>query len=149
MKFVAAFICFLAISFAAKAADKPDRELAIQYLEASRFEEIINTSLDSYGQQLFKNLPNADRMQIDKMLKETMGWDATKNQLADLVAKIYTADELKAYIAFVKTPLGASGAAKSNEFSAQFATMLSQNFLKFIREHPIQENQATNPRAAR
>jgi hypothetical protein len=115
----------------------------------ARYEQVINSSLDAYSQQMFKSLPDADRVQIDKMMREVMGWEVTKNQLADLVANVYTTAELKASIAFMKTPLGASATAKSDEFSTQFAALLSQNFLKFVREHPVQPNQTVNPNAPR
>ena len=136
MKAVTTFLLLVILSLGAHAADRPDRKLAIEYLKVSRFEQIINTSLDTYSQQIFKNIPDADRAQLDKMMREVMDWDATKDQLADLVADIYTKAELKASIAFMKTPLGASATAKSDAFSTKFSTLLSQNLLKFIREHP-------------
>jgi len=117
-------------------------------LKVSRIEQIINTSLDTYSQQIFENIPDAERAQLDKIMREAIGWDATKNQLADLVADVYTKAELKASIAFMKTPLGASATAKSDAFSTKFSTLLSQNILKFIDEHPVQPNPAVNSDAA-
>lgn len=148
MKIVTTFLLLIMVSFGAHASDRPDRKLAIEYLKVSRFEQMINTSLDTYSQQMFKNLPDADRVKLDKMMRDVMGWEATKNQLADLVSDVYTKAELKASIAFMKTPLGASATAKSDTFSTKFSTLLSQNLLKFIREHPVQPNPAVNPDAA-
>jgi hypothetical protein len=148
MKAITAFLFLVILSFGAHAADRPDRKLAIEYLKVSRIEQIINSSLDTYSQQIFKNTPEADRAQLDKMMREVIGWEATKDQLADIVSDIYTKAELKASIAFMKTPLGASATAKGDAFSAQFAALLSQNLLKFIREHPVQPNPAVNSNAA-
>ena len=121
MKSVTALFFLITVSFAAQAADRPDRKLAIEYLKVSRVEQVINSSLDAYSQYLFKNVPDTDRVKLDKMLREVMGWDATKDQLADLVADVYTKAELKASIAFMKTPLGASATAKTDMFSTRFA----------------------------
>ena len=147
MKPVMTFLFLFMLSFGAHAADRADTTLAIEYLKVARVEQIINSSMDSYSQQLFKNIPDADRVQMDKMMREVMGWEAIKGQLATLVADVYTKAELKASIAFMKTPLGASATAKSEAFSTQFSALISQKFLKFIREHPIQRNQAVNPDA--
>ena len=149
MKTVTTFLLISLISFGVHASDKPDRKLALEYLKVSRYEQIANTSLDTYSQQLFKDLPDAERAQFDKMMQEVMGWEATKNQLADLVADVYTKAELKASIAFMKTPLGASVAAKNDVLSAKYSAFISQNLLKFIREHPIQPDPADNSGAAR
>ena len=149
MKVITTILWLFFFSFAAHAADKPDRGLALEFLEVARYEQVINSTLDTYNQQIFQGLPDAVRAQMDKMMREVMGWEATKNQLIDLVVNIYTAAELKAYIAFMKTPLGASATAKSDEFSKQLSTLLSQNIMKFISEHPVQPDQAGNPSAPR
>ena len=51
MKAVTTFLLLVILSFGAHAADRPDRKLAIEYLKVSRFEQIINASLDTYSQQ--------------------------------------------------------------------------------------------------
>jgi hypothetical protein len=66
------------------------------------------------------------------------------NKIAELVISTYTRAELKAAITFMKTPLGASFTIKSDAFSAQFATLLSNNFQKFLRDHPFQANDSVN-----
>jgi len=149
MKTVTTFLLLVILSFGAQASDRPDGKLAIEYLKVSRFEQIINTSLDTYSQQMFKNLPDVDRVSLDKMMRDVIGWEATKEQLADIVANVFTKAELEASIAFMKTPLGASATAKSDAFSTEFSTLLSQNLLKFMREHPVPPISAVNPDVAR
>ena len=148
MKAIAAFILLIAFSFNAAGSEQADKKLAIEYLKISRFEQIINATVDTYNQQLFKNLPAADREKAATFMRETVGWEAVKDQLAELVINTYTKPELKAAIAFMKTPLGASYTVKSDEFSTQYATLLSNNFQKFLREHPIQPNPTVNSDAA-
>lgn len=145
MKTVASFLILLTISFSALGKEQADKQLAIQYLKLARVEQIINTSLDTYKQQLSKEFPPEDRTKVDEMMRQAMGWDVVKDQLADLVVKVYTKAELKAAIAFMRTPLGASLTAKSDQFSAQFASLLSHNLQKFMREHPVQPNPAASP----
>jgi len=149
MKTATTFLLLVMLSFVVNASDRPDRKLAIEYLKASRFEQIINSSLDTYSQQMFKSLPDTDRVQLDKMIREVVGWDATKDQLADIVGDVYTKAELKASIAFMKTPLGASATGKGDAFSVKFSSLLSQNLLKFVLEHPIPPSPAGDPDAAK
>ncbi len=147
MKKVVFFLILLTLSFSALGKEPADKQLAIQYLKLARVEQIINTSLDTYEQQLSKEFPPEDRAKFDEMLRQAMSWDAVKDQLADLVVKVYTRAELKAAIAFMKSPLGASLTAKSDQFSAQFASLLSHNLQKFMREHPMQPSPSASPAA--
>ncbi len=148
MRAIGAFFLLIAFSLSAAGNELVDKKLAIEYLKISRFEQIIDATVDTYNQQLFKNLPAADREKAAEFMRETVGWEAVKDQLSELVINTYTKAELKAAIAFMKTPLGASYTVKSDAFSTRFATLLSNNFQKFLREHPIQPNPAVNPDAA-
>lgn len=105
--------------------------------------------LDTYSRQMFKNLPDVDRVSLDKMMRDVIDWEATKDQLADIVANVFTKAELKASIAFMKTPLGASATTKSDALSTEFSTLVSQNLLKFMREDPVPPNSAVDPDVAR
>lgn len=149
MKQIATLLVFFILSFGAHATDRANKKLAMEYLRLSRVEQIINASLDTYSQQIFKDIAEEDRIQIDKMMQEVIGWEATKDQLAELVVNVYTKAELRAAIAFMKTPLGASYTIKGDAFSAQFANMLSHNLVMFVRDHPIQPNPEVNPDATK
>ncbi|MDR2208873.1 MAG: DUF2059 domain-containing protein [Azoarcus sp.] len=146
MRAITAIFCFFVFSFAAHAADKPDRGLVFEYLELARFEEVINASMEIQSpqlSQLLSGLPDIDQAEVNKIMlamREAMGWEAIKDQLADLVANLFTADELKASIAFMKTPLGASATAKGKEFSVQFGALMEQNMLKFMQKYFAQQN---------
>ena len=127
------FILAAVISFSTFAADeKVDTKLAIDYLVASKTDRVVNTAIDSYAQQFakmegFKDMSAADHANLKKILYETMGWEATKNQMAEIVVAMFTRDEIKAAMAFMRTKHGASLTAKQEEFSRQMAVVISKN----------------------
>jgi len=133
MKYIAIFLSFL-IASPLMAADNSERQLALQYLTLTNMEGVINASINEYDEQLFKNAPQSERAKLHAMLENSIGWEATKNQLADLVANLYTKDELKAYISFIKTPAGKSYNDKNSEFSKRYTTFASENLQRFLKE---------------
>ena len=149
MKLVSLLIACLMLSVNAFASERPNKKLAIEYLEIARFEQITNTTIDTYSRDLFKEMPKEDQAKFNKLLNDIVGWEATKNQLAEIVLKVYTKQELTAAIAYMKSKLGASMTAKSEEFSNLYSAGIANNFKKFIQEHPIPPNPAVNPEATR
>jgi len=123
----------------------PDKALAIEYLRVSRLEQALNISIDTYSLQLSKNMPDEEKPQIKKFMQEVMGWDAIKDQLADLVVNLYTKDELNASIEFEKSPLGKSISDKNEQFSKQFAELLSQNMRQFAQKNFHRPSPSENP----
>lgn len=148
MKQIAAILIFMAFALHgivdASGEEISDKALAIEYLQASKLEQAINVSIDTYSLQLSEQLPEADKQQFKKSMQAVMGWDAIKDQLADLVVNLYSRDELKAAIAFENSRLGASIAAKNEQFSKQFAELLSQNMQKFAQMNSHQSPAATS-----
>jgi hypothetical protein len=114
-RLITAFIICL-ISSNIYAAEVIDKELAIEYLKLSKTDEIINASIQQYETQLFANVKPEDKATLRKMMEDSMGWDAVKDQLVDVVINVYTKEEIVAYIEFMKSPLGASATAKRGEF---------------------------------
>ena len=145
MKSIVTFFALLAFSFSAFGNELVDKQLAIQFLKASRIEQGINISIDTYSQQRFQGIPQADQTELNKLMRQVMGWDAVKDRLAEIVIGLYTRAELKAAIAFMKTPLGASFTAKNDQFSGQFSSLITHNLQKFMEEHPIGANPAVKP----
>jgi hypothetical protein len=109
-------------------AQAGDKDRAIEYLKLSRVDEAIAESLKTYEAQLLPNASAEDQANLRRLMEETIGWDAIKDRLADIVMNVYTPQEIDASIAFMKSPLGASATAKSGEFSRQFAGLLAANF---------------------
>lgn len=123
-----------------------DRTLAIEYLQVSQFEQAIDTAIDTYSFGLYGDKTDAERAEMKRFMQSSMGWEAIKDQLADLVVKLYTREELEAAIAFEKSRLGASITAKNEQFAKQFAELLSRNMQRFSQRTNLpQPDPAVNP----
>mgnify|MGYP000264598543 CR=1 FL=1 len=120
----------LFLSINAFADDRVTKDLAIEYLELSKIEQIIDTTINQTETQMF---PDGDKG-FNDMMGKAMGWDATKDQLVELIINIYTKEEIEASISFMKSPIGASATAKSEEFSKQFAILISTNMQKIMEK---------------
>ncbi len=116
--------------------ERTNTELALEYLQLSKFEQTINASIDAYALQLSEHLPEKDKPQFRKSMQEVMGWNVIKDQLADIVAHLYTREELKAAIAFERSRLGASITAKNEQLAKQFAELLSQKMQQLAPRNP-------------
>jgi len=121
-------IALLALSGPCLGATPDARALAIEYLTLSHVEDALNESLRGYEEQLLPGLPAAEQAKLRNLLESTVSWQATKNELIDVVTGLYTVQELEASIAFMKTPLGASATSKSGEFSRRFSGIVVQKF---------------------
>ena len=119
-----------------------DKALAIQYLQLSKFEQSINTAIDTYSFQLSRHQSGTERPQLKQYMQAVFGWDAIKDQLADLVVKLYTREELQATIAFEQSRLGSSITAKNEQFAKQFAALLSQSMQRFAQNNALQSTPA-------
>lgn len=131
------------------AQDMPDKALAIEYLQASRFEQVTKSTIDSYSQSLVTGASQEQQDNIRRLLNGVMGWEAQKDQLAEVVMRVYTRQELDAAIAYLRSPLGASMAGKVDEFSKLYAAQMAVNFQKFMREHTPAPSPAPKPDPAR
>lgn len=140
MKKIALIIFSIFLSCSIFAAEKVSKELAMEYLKTARIENVINTSRMQYEVQLFGKAKPEEKEIFHKIMVDVMGWEATKDQLAGLVMQVYTKEEIEASIAYMKSPLGASAIAKNEEFSKQFANILSENLKKVISQCCTEKN---------
>jgi len=127
---LAAFLICPALAF----AEPADRALAIEYLKIAKFEEVLSSTIKQYDSQLFKDAKPEDRAKFREILESTMSWDATKDQLADLVLGLYTKEELEAYIKFSKSPIGSSFNNKSSEFATRYASLAGANLQSALQK---------------
>lgn len=132
MKKITLMLALVLLSFNTYAVEKVDKNLALQYLKMSRYEEITNASIQQYETQLFSEAKPENKARIHDMLVGSIGWDATKDQLANIVMNLYTKEEIIASIAFMKSPAGASATAKSEEFSKQYTDAVFGNLQKLL-----------------
>ena len=119
----------LLLSAGVVADDKVSKDLALEYLELSKIEQVINTSISHMESRMF---PDGNK-KFHAMMEQAIGWDATKDQLVNLVVSIYTKEEIESSIAYMKSPIGASATEKSEEFSQQFSLLISKNMQEFIK----------------
>lgn len=116
-------------------AAQADQALALRYLEASKFEEILNTSIAEQQTGWIADAVSAkEREQLGRLFESVMGWNANKDRLAALVIQMYTREEIEAYLAYLGTPAGASMAAKSAEFTRLWTSVVNENFKKVLGE---------------
>jgi hypothetical protein len=152
MRMIAASLMFMAYSLNAfgdgigDAAGEvtSDKALAIQYLQISKFEQAINTAIDTYSLQLSGHISETERPQLKHYMHAVFGWDAIKDQLADLVVKLYTREELQAAITFEQSRLGSSITAKNEQFAKQFAELLSQSMQRFAQGNALRSNHSAD-----
>jgi hypothetical protein len=120
-------VAFLAASSVAFAAAPPEKGLVDSFLSSAGVEQAIDGQLDAYTEMLGDKMPDAARKKALDYMNSTMGWGAIKEPYAALVAKTYTADELKAAIAYFTSPLGASAVKKDRQFQHDLVTLLARN----------------------
>lgn len=132
MKYIVIFLSIF-ISTSLIAADNTDQQLALEYLTLIKMEDVINSSMKE-TEQLFKNVPQSEREKLHTVLENSIGWNATKSQLIELVVNLYTKEELTAYISFIKTPAGKSYNDKNPEFSKRYSAFLSENTQRALKE---------------
>lgn len=150
MKSLVTYLTLIVVSISALAAERTDTKLAMEYLEVSQFEQVTDASIEAYSRQFFKDVPAKDRESFEKIMRDTMGWEAVKHDLAALVASMYSRDELKAFLAFARTRHGASFNAKSTRFSDAYALLLARNLQRVIEQCPLPSpNPADNAEAMR
>jgi len=130
MKKITLALIFSLLSLNAYAEDKVDKNMAVEFLKLSKYEEVINASISQYEKQLFAAAKPEEKARYHDMLVDSMGWDAVKGQLANIVMNLYTREEIEASITFMKSPVGASAAAKSEDFSRQFTNVIAANMQK-------------------
>src|ERR1022692_3249397 len=110
--------------------EKVSKSLAIEYLRLSQFEETINATIQQYESQLSATAKPEEKAEIHKMFVGSMGWEKTKDQLADVVISTYTKEEIDAAIAYMKSTYGASVQSKNGEFARKYTSLVSENLQK-------------------
>jgi hypothetical protein len=139
MKNIIAIIALTMLCINSYAGDKVDTDLAIEYLKVSKIEGVLNATIKQYEDQLYADSKPLEKEIFHKVMVSSLGWDATKNQLAEIVISLYTKEEIDASIAFMKSPAGASATEKSEEFSRLFASVVAANMQKATAECCSQE----------
>lgn len=134
MRHLAAVAALLWMASSVSAGEDAHGKLVADYIKAVRAEQLITAEVEASIQQYSVNASPEQKVQIERYFNAAMGWGAIKDQYAALVQRTYSPEELRAAMAFLKTPVGNAIGAKSVEFSRQLAIMLSKNVQKISQE---------------
>ena len=127
MKPVALALTLLLGITSAMAETPPSPQLVRQYLQQAQPEKAIAAEVEGYAQQLGAHVRPEDKAQLREYLDATIGWNAIKDDYAALVAKTYTAAELKAAIAFLRSKEGLAITRKNQDFARAMAALIARN----------------------
>lgn len=131
--FVIGFV-LLVVSASVLADTRPSKQLVEQYIKQAQAEQQISAQVEGYAQQLSANADPEAKAQIVKYLNATIGWNTIKDQYATLVEKTYTAEELKAALAFLKSPVGSSITKKNQRFAQDLAALIAMNVQQVAKQ---------------
>ena len=133
-KIVMLSMLLLSINTYAFETNKPSKQLVMEYLTVSEFQKVA----DSVAANSIAQIPNDTRPEqralTIKMIKRTLSWDATKDQVAELVANTYTKQELEAYISFAKSPAGVTFSGKTVGFTNGLSSIFRNNNIQLMKE---------------
>lgn len=114
--------------------NKPSKQLVEEYLTVSEYQQISDSVANDSIAQIPKDLRPEQRAMATMIVKKTMSWNATKDQVAELVANTYTKQELEAYIEFAKSPAGVTYSEKSIAVTKGLSSIYQNNNIKLMKE---------------
>lgn len=122
-------IFFIVMSFSCLSfAESLDYNLAVRYLEVSKIEEMFDSEIDTFVDQLSGKNPEK-QAEIRNFFKSSIGWDVLKIPITRLIQQAFTKKEIEKIIKFYETPEGKAYADKSiwigNELSKIIASNIS------------------------
>lgn len=137
MKSLVIGIALLITSACTFADSPPSKQLVEQYIKQAQAEQAINAEIEGYARQLSANARAEDKARMEEYLNATMGWNAIKDQYASLVKKIFTTEELRASLVFLKTPVGTSITKKNQRFAQEMAALIATNAQRATKQLPF------------
>jgi hypothetical protein len=106
-------------------ANPPSDQLVQEFIQRSRAEMIISGQIEATMDKLGGTMTPDVRKEVQRFYENTMGWPAIKDDYARLVKATYSADQLKAVVAFQKSPVGSSVADRNVAFSRALGELLA------------------------
>ena len=113
-------------------ADK--QKLATEYLELSKAEKTLDSTIQAYVDQIVASNPAANKEQISQKFNSVMGWDVLKQALIEIVMKHFSADELEQINAFYKTKVGQAYAEKSPAIAVDMSNLIGENIQNTLKQ---------------
>ena len=108
------------------AADK-HRQLAIEYLEVSNQEAVLNITIDSMVNEITLQNPKANPQEVRSFFESYMGWEVLKNSMVDIAVNHLTIKQLQDIIRFYKTESGKVFADKTVDMTVDLTKIMALN----------------------
>ena len=108
--------------------EKASTKLAMKYLKLSKYDVILNKSLEPSPSQ-FPEICTGALQALYMLTVDLCGWNKIKDKLAAAVVEIYSKEELEAAIAYMESNLGRTATKKSVELSKRTQQIMHQTML--------------------
>ena len=149
MKILAMFLT-LAVAFAAAAEEPPqkgpkleEKMLAWALLEAEGVPQMMEQTLQSTLSTQMKESPELlpFRKAFESYLRQTISYEAQKEDLAGIYLTVYTPDDIRELIRFYQTPLGRKKAAAGAKIAVAAAEMTQKKMRDNMPQFMLQMQQ--------
>ena len=125
-------IAAFGFAIAARGADLPDPATVDHYLSSAGLEAAFAGQIDAYKEQFSEKVPEGAKARMSEYLDRTMGWNNIKDSYAKLVMKTYTADEVRAAIAYLDSPMGKAWTSKNRAFFHDYGVLSAKNAMNNV-----------------
>lgn len=145
-----AMLLTLAVAFAATAEEPPkgpkleDKMLATALLEAEGAPQMMEQTLQSTLATQMKESPELlpFRQAFESYLRNTISYEAQRDDLAAIYLTVYTPDEIRELIRFYQTPLGRKKAAAGTKIAVAATKMTQKKMRDNMPQFQLQMQQS-------
>ena len=132
------------------AAAAPDaRTLAGELLQLNGTRQALEATVEASLRQLGSAPDDPARPALERFVRRCFAFDALRPELVELYCRNYTPDELRALIAFYRTPLGQKKAQADARIGAALTEITNRRFTEGLAEFQKELKAAAKPAAAR
>ncbi len=115
-------------------ADSSDRALAEELLRINGTRQAMEATVEASLRQLGSAPDDPARPAMERFVRKCFAFDALKGELTELYLENYTPDELRALIAFYRTPLGRKKAQADARIGAALSKITNRRFAEGLPE---------------
>lgn len=133
----------------AAASDREARSLAEELLLVNGTRQAMEATVEASLRQLGSAPDDPARPAMERFVRRCFAFDALKGELTELYLKNYTAEELRALIAFYRTPLGRKKAQADARIGAALSEITNRRFSEGLPELQKELKAAVKPAAAK
>lgn len=118
----------------AAAAGRDARALAEELLQINGTRQALEATVEASLRQLGSAPDDPARPAMERFVRKCFAFDALKGELTELYLENYTPDELRALIAFYRTPLGRKKAQADARIGAALSKITNRRFAEGLPE---------------